>query len=42
MPKDDRLYFGHMLDAARKVVEKTRGIERDMPRHDMLALPHFW
>ena len=44
MPKDDRLYFGHMVDAARKVVEKTRGIDRDTFDRDenlRLAVVHL-
>lgn len=28
MQRDDRLYLGHMLDAARKIVEKTRDLDR--------------
>ena len=28
MPKDDRVYLGHMLDAARELVELSRGRSR--------------
>jgi len=28
MHKDDPVYVGHMLDTARKVIEKTRGVDR--------------
>ncbi len=28
MPKDDRLYLGHMLDMAREAVQEMQGIER--------------
>lgn len=29
MPADDRLYFAHMLDAARKAVERVRDMTRE-------------
>ena len=29
MKKDDNVYIGHMLDLARKAVEKTEGISRE-------------
>jgi uncharacterized protein with HEPN domain len=28
MVKDDQVYLGHMLDTARKVLEKTSGVDR--------------
>jgi uncharacterized protein with HEPN domain len=44
MPKDDRLYLGHMLDAARRVVAKTSGIDReafDQDEDRRLAVVHL-
>lgn len=44
MPKDDRLYFGHMLDMARKAVSKVEGISRedyDDNENLRLALTHL-
>jgi len=44
MPKDDSLFFGHMLDMARKVQAKTQGIDRatyDADENLRLALAHL-
>lgn len=44
MQRDDRLYLGHMLDAARKVVEKTSAIDRGASDRDedrRLAIVHL-
>jgi hypothetical protein len=44
MPKDDGLYFAHMLDMARKAVGKTQGIGEDSYDGDenlRLALAHL-
>jgi uncharacterized protein with HEPN domain len=44
MLKNDGLYFGHMLDMARKAVRKTHGIGRDAYDSDenlRLALAHL-
>jgi len=44
MPKDDLVYLGHMLDMARKAVEKTRGLQRSVYDQDenlRLALAHL-
>jgi uncharacterized protein with HEPN domain len=44
MPKDDLVYLGHMLDMARKAIEKTRGIRRsdyDQDENLRLALAHL-
>ncbi|MBI3361608.1 MAG: DUF86 domain-containing protein [Chloroflexi bacterium] len=44
MPEDDLLYFGHMLDMARKVVAKTKGITRadyDNDEDLRLAVTHL-
>lgn len=42
--KDDMVYFGHMLDTARKVAERTRGLTRERfnANEDLrLALAHL-
>jgi uncharacterized protein with HEPN domain len=44
MPKNDSLYFGHMLDIAKKAVGKTQGISRldyDNDENLRLALAHL-
>jgi uncharacterized protein with HEPN domain len=44
MQKDDLVYVGHMLDTARKAVEKTRGRDRadyDADENLRLALTHL-
>jgi len=44
MPKDDFVYIGHMLDTARKVAEKVRGIRRadfDKDENLRIALAHL-
>ena len=44
MPDNDRLYFGHMLDMARKAYTKTQGIARadyDTDENLRLALAHL-
>ncbi len=44
MPKDDRVYLGHMLDMARKVHEKTSSISRvqfDADENLRLAITHL-
>lgn len=44
MPKGDLLYLGHMLDMAKKAVEKTKGINREAYDSDenlRLALTHL-
>lgn len=44
MSKDDTLYFGHMLDMARKACAKTRSIGRedyDADENLRLALAHL-
>lgn len=44
MPKDDRVYLGHMLDMARKAIAKTQGIQRadyDQDENLRLALAHL-
>lgn len=44
MPKDDLVYLGHMLDTARKAIEKTQGIQRadfDRDENLRLALAHL-
>jgi len=44
MPKDDLVYVGHMLDMARKAVDKTRGVSRrDFDNDETLrmALAHL-
>lgn len=44
MPKDDLVYVGHMLDVARKVTEKVRGLSRqdfDRDENLRLALTHL-
>jgi len=44
MPKDDGLYFAHMLDMARKAVGKTQEIGEDVYNGDenlRLALAHL-
>ena len=44
MPDDDLLYFGHMLDMARKAYAKTQGINRESYDNDenlRLALAHL-
>ena len=44
MKKDDDVYLGHMLDMARKAVEKTRGMARpsyDKDENLRLALAHL-
>lgn len=44
MPKDDLLYFGHMLDVARKAIGNTQGINResyDKNENLRLALIHL-
>jgi uncharacterized protein with HEPN domain len=44
MPKDDLVYLGHMLDTARKVLEKVEGktrAEYDRDENLRLALTHL-
>ena len=44
MRKDDLAYLGHMLDIARKAIEKTRSIQRtdyDQDENLRLALAHL-
>lgn len=44
MRGDDRLYLGHMLDASRKIVEKTSDLSRVAFNHDedrRLAVVHL-
>ncbi len=44
MRKDDLVYLGHMLDMARKAIEKTHGIRRsdyDEDENLRLALAHL-
>lgn len=44
MPKDDRVYLGHMKDAAAKAVEKVTGLSReafDAYENLRLALAHL-
>ena len=44
MPKDDAVYLGHMLEMARKVVDKLKGVERsdyDDDENLRLALTHL-
>ena len=44
MPKDDLVYVGHMLDTARKAVEKARDMSRadfDRDENLRLALAHL-
>ena len=44
MPKDDDLYLAHMLEMARKALNKTRGGSRDAYDDDenlRLALAHL-
>jgi len=44
MPRDDRVYVGHMVDLARKAVAKTRGCSREAYDSDenlRLALAHL-
>lgn len=44
MRRDDRLYLGHMLDAARKIVEKTQDLDRsafDRDEDRRLAVVHL-
>lgn len=44
MRRDDRLYLGHMLDAARKIVDKTKDIDRlafDRDEDRRLAVVHL-
>ena len=44
MPKDDRIYVGHMLEMARKVFEKTSSISRtqfDADENLRLAVTHL-
>ena len=44
MPKDDGLYFAHMLDMARRAIGKTQGIGEDIYDGDenlRLALAHL-
>lgn len=44
MSKDDQVYVGHMLDTARKVMEKVQGISREQFEKDenlRLALTHL-
>ena len=43
MPKDDRIYVSHLIDMARKVVEKTSSISRaqfDADENLQLAVMH--
>jgi uncharacterized protein with HEPN domain len=44
MPKDDLVYVGHMLDMARQITEKVRGVSRQQFDGDdnlRLALTHL-
>jgi uncharacterized protein with HEPN domain len=44
MPKDDRVYMGHILDTARKAHEKVRGKDRaafDADENLRLAMAHL-
>ena len=44
MPKDDLVYVGHMLDAARQITEKVRDVSRrhfDGDDNLRLALTHL-
>ena len=44
MPKDDMVYVGHMLDTARKILEKTQRVTRsqyDADENLRIALAHL-
>ena len=44
MVKDDNIYLAHMLDMARKAVDKVRGMDREAYNNDenlRLALAHL-
>ena len=44
MPRDDRVYLGHMLDTARKILSKVRGKSRsdfDGDENLRIALTHL-